>query len=409
MSPDLYRCAIAKLLSQTPDMSQLELAKQLDTNQSNVSRIIEELRRENHLSKRWHVAPQLLLRPEWARMEDELFGVTALGKTISEHAPRGLRERFRLRIVASAPAATPKGSRNKNGTSKKAATDGDLRPDHFGELAAAAVGELIAPVKFLGVGCGKTLEAVIRELLSPGYAGPIPQRPIIPIIAEPAHLRNTQQSPAYSATHLAESLRPAFSGEAHAGAPVLRGVPAYLPRRFRTREVRQMVAEVSGYRTIFVDDSKKAPLIGQLDGILTGAGTVSPGMDEWQGTLIRERIVQEQSDPEPAWRSKVSSKYLDKIIYGDLAGLLISKDGISADDEKVVKELNEGLVGLQERHLKDVCLKAGRNGSPGTILAACGSQKVGLIAAGIHRGLVTTLVTTRRCAEQVAAWIAQGN
>jgi len=407
MHSDLLPFAVAKLLSETPDISQSEIAGLLGTNQSNVSRIIDQLRSDGRLSKRWHIKPEFHGLPEWSRMEDELLGALELGQTIAEHAPSNLRKRFRLRVVAVPPRdskASPKKSEQDG------AKEGDLRPDHFGRLAAVAVGELIAPVKHLGIGCGKTLEAVIRGLASPGYDAPPLERIIVPFIAEPSHLRNTQQSPAYSATHLSESLRQAFSGDdAHASGPVLRGVAAYLPRRFRTREVRDMVSEVSGYQAIFLKEGRNPPLIGKLDCMLTGAGTVSPGMEEWQGTLIRERIVQEQHDSDPAWRNKVTSKYLNRIIYGDLAGLLIAKEGIDKDDQTLVKELNAGLVGLEERHLKDVCQKAGEDGSPGVILAACGTPKVGLIAAGIHRGLVTTLVTTRRCAEELAAHITQTN
>lgn len=392
ITPELLPYAVAKLLSEKPELSQDDLSDLLDISQSHVSRIVKDLRTNGQLSERWHVASELRAKPEWSRMEDELLGVSEFGQVIAEHSP--FPDRFQLRVVGSFQH------------------DSEAKPDEFGKAAAAVIGELIAPVHRLGVGCGMTLEAVIRGISAPGRSHDSPTKRIIPIIAEPVHLRNIDQSPSYSSTHMAESLQLSLYGDIQTGTPVLRGVTAYLPRRYRDiDEIMQMVQEVPGFQSIFLGDPKKneKPEIDLLDCILTGAGAVSQGDEKRQGALIRERLQQENHVSVKV-KDRIDSSRLDRIIYGDLAGILIPREKISAKDAELVKELNLGLVGLEESHLKGVCQRAGNgeksaNGSPGVILAAFGKQKVGLIAAGIQAGLVTTLVTTKQCVEQLAAAI----
>lgn len=396
IAPELLPYAVAKLLSEKPELSQDDLSDLLDISQSHVSRIVKELRTNGQLSERWHIATELRASPEWSRMEDELFGVSEFGQVIARHSP--FPDRFQLRVVGNFQ------------------NESDATPDEFGKAAAAVIGELIAPVERLGVGCGMTLEAVIRGISSPGRNHDLPKKRIIPIIAEPVHLRNVDQSPSYSSTHMAESLQRALYGDIQTGVPVLRGVTAYLPRRYRNiRQVMHMVQEVPGFHSIFLGDPKKneKPEIDLLDCILTGAGAVSLGDEKRQGALIRERLQQENHISVKV-KDRIDSSRLDRIIYGDLAGILIPREKISAKDAELVEELNLGLVGLEESHLKGVCERIGNNPksekrSPGVILAAFGKQKVGLIAAGIQAGLVTTLVTTKQCVEQLAAAIAGAN
>jgi DNA-binding transcriptional regulator LsrR (DeoR family) len=392
MHSDLLPCAVAKLLSEQPELSQDEVAGILHTSQSQVSRIVKDLKATGQLCSRWHVASELLASPDWQRMEVELLGSSDVGQLIARHAK--FPDSFQLRVVGDMQ------------------DESDATPDEFGKAAAAVIGELIAPVRRLGVGCGKTIEAVVRGISAPGRGNAQPRKRIVPILAEPAHLRNIDQSPSYSSTLMAESLQKTLYGEIQLGVPVLRGVPAYLPRRYLSDEVLQMVQEVPGFRSIFLGDPKKneRPEIDLLDCILTGAGAVSPDDEERQGTLIRERLEQENYGCRKG-RERIDVADLDRMIYGDLAGLLIPREEISPEDAKVVHELNKGLVGLEDRHLKEVCKRAAKPSKtakrpPGVILAAFGPQKVNLIAAGIHAGLVTTLVTTKRCVQQLAEVIA---
>ena len=335
MNSDLLPFAVAKLLSETPGITQDVLAEKLGTSQSHVSRIVRDLKDNRKLLERWHIDPELRARPEWSRMEDELLGISDVGQSIAGYSP--FPESFQLRVVGTFSEAEP-------------------APDEFGKAAAAVIEELIVPVRRLGVGCGKTLEAVIRGMSPVGRESGIPKKRIIPIIAEPAHLRNIDQSPSYSSTHMAESLQETLYGGIQTGVPVLRGVTAYLPRRYRTREVLQMVQGVPGFRSIFLGDAKKnePAEIDLLDCILTGAGTVSPGDDGRQGTLIRERLEQEKHISRGV-KNRLDASHLDEIICGDLTGILIPREGISAKDSALVADLNEGLVGLQAAHLNGVC------------------------------------------------------
>jgi len=397
MKPELHPFAVAKLLSDNAGLSQDAIAKTIGTTQPSVSRIVRELEDSGDLRKQWRVSPEFRSQPDWAEMEEELAqlrGVSDLQQQIARRSP--YRKQFLLKIVEI------------NDEDSKSA------PYDFGRAAAPIVAELIAPLSRIGVSCGKTIEGVIRGM-APGEVPRAKDKQIIPVLAEPAFLRNTEQSHSYSATHMAELLQTVYFGEAQDGVPVLRGVIAYLPRRFRQRpEFKQFIEEMSGYRSIFLGDEERdqPPLINKLECILTGAGAVSPDKPDRQGTLIRERLKQEDH-PSVAPKDRIKAAQLEKIIHGDLSGILIPKAGLKDRDKELVDELNDGLMGLKLSHFERVCervvaTEGSTSRSPGVILAAFGEQKLGLTAACIKEGYVTTLVTTKRSALQLIEVIESG-
>lgn len=355
-------------------MSQVQIANRLGLSQGFVSKLLTKLVDENSLTSVTIVSPNFRQHPQWQQMIDQLETGRDIAVALQQLSPVG--RRFRLELVRPGPH----------------------EPHGFEQAAAPVVQQLLVHVRRLGIGCGATIAGIMREL---GPLLPTLEHPphVIPIVGEPTHLTNVDQSQKNSATLMAELFRHALgSSDSHA---VLRGVAAYIPRRFAQRGgIAEFFHSVPGYRTIFgSDDDANSAEINKLDCIITGAGIVSPAQPELQGTLIRERLAQENLD----CNHQIEPETLDRLVYGDLAGILIPRQKISPAGRKLVETLNKGLTGLRRAHLERVCQMADGTSSPGVVLIAFGEQKLELIREIIRTGLATTLVTTLESARQLAS------
>jgi len=370
---DLIPYAIAKLRTED-NLSQVQIAQRLGLSQGYVSKLLTELRNQKVIARVTVVAANYRESPRWQQMLD-LFENSAESRTaLQALSPYG--KCFRLEIARS-----------------------DLNePDGFAKAAAPLVHQLLRGVSHLGISCGSTIAAINRELrpLLPTLKDRLH---VVPVVGEPTHLSNVDQSPENSATNMAESLREAL-GASGTGA-VLRGVAAYIPRK-RRGEIMEFFHTVPGYRVIFGGQQKSGdqPEIDQLNCIVTGAGIVSSANPKLRGTLIKERLAQENLQ---AGRQKIDPIKLEQLVYGDLAGILIPRAKLGRADVELVRSLNEGLTGLRRAHLERICQLADGVSSPGVILIAFGQQKRELIREIVRLGLVTTLGTTPECARQLIA------
>src|SRR5205823_12692483 len=131
------------------------------------------------------------------------------------------------------------------------------------------------------------------RLLNP-HAPPSPRPPrFIPLTGEPL----TYPDPETSSSTLAHRLGEIFSPGLHA-LHSLAAVPAFIPAKFPRKSqttIRDFIAEIAGYRAVFEradggvpggagsgkrqgDPQAGAPLVDRLDTIITGVGTVAPGV-----------------------------------------------------------------------------------------------------------------------------------
>jgi DNA-binding transcriptional regulator LsrR (DeoR family) len=370
---------VAFLLSRPqPDgkpITQQQVAAQLGMRQPQISRIFKKLCDEQKIAKVRvvNVLPRLSDTPEWQQVSEEYDEAKHVAKSIAVSSPYAAV--FRLRLVSGYP-------RN---------------PKEFGSASAPIVYDLLANARRIGVGCGRSINVMARALVEhnsmTGKDSPEGRKlRIVPILGEPNHLQNRDQHPVFSASLIAETMRQSLLGGLAFPMPVLRGVPAYIARRFRTMDLHRLFEDIRGYRDIFVG---KTAEIDQLDTILTGVGIVSPDSEDARGTMIKELI--EQEGDQSVEKDPITVERLDRLIDGEIAGILLAKSG--NEKAELISTLNEGLLGLKERHLRRVCVRVHstrREERPaGCVVLAYGNKKIHVVANAIRRGLITTLVTTR--------------
>ena len=376
----LMETAVAVLLCEPQAngkaLTQAQIAKRLGTNQPRVSRIIRSLCKHRKIEKVTitRPSPALTETPQWRQARQQLYKDEQIRDEMAAQSPH--EDVFRLEVVGAKP---PKSS------------------SEFGRAAAPIVAGLLRNAHSVGVGCGRTLDAVARALPSLDAlndAGPARGRDlrIFPILGEPNHLQNRDQNPVYSASLVAEAMQVSLFGQIDRSMPVLRGVPAYIARRFRSDMMIEMFKEIPGYRRIFVGENAE---IANLDTIISGVGVVSHLDDQMRGAMVKELLEQEQIAP--VREDRITAERLNDVIDGEIAGILLPKRRSRESD--TINDLNCGLVGLQEAHLQQVCDRTrhtedeGR--AAGVIVLAFGESKIPVVANAIRRGLLTTLVTSR--------------
>src|SRR5262249_21633134 len=269
--------------------------------------------------------------------------------------------------------------------------------EHFGRAVAEHIGTLIVDdpaVKIVGALWGKTLNFV-GQGFTLQYAGRPPRRknPImfVPLCGEPLYQENLSNVTS-SASSLAAAFAKAIWGRPGPNDPSL-SVPAYVSlSKYRDQQdgfqrdggadpggadrfaaIKQSIHDTPGHARIF----GAGRLIDRLQAILTGVGVVHSKQD-YTGTFLRERVTQ----------GDTTKKELSQLVLGDIAGVLIPRVGLSKRDRDRVKELNEGLTGVQYGHFQAVA----RGGAPGVIVVASGRAKADLVRQLVKEGLVNVLI-----------------
>lgn len=407
-----HMCEVALLLGERgPDgtpLSQAEVAKRLGISQPKVSRLRQQLFKEQLVQLHVVYAPRLTGRPEWHEAQRRLLRVHQLRQRIVACSKRSIQ------LVLTGPVQDR---------------------DEFRRAAVPLVADLLRQSTRIGVASGANVGAVVRALppLYDDFKIREDEVLVVPIIGEATHLQHSNKA-VYGASATAEVLRNVLlrdprradagdawsegSGKPRAARdrrrhrrdmPALIGVSAYIAR-CRSSETRRFFEELPGFRQIF---GGPTPLIGTLDTILSGVGVIphNPEKDQSRvGTLILERLAQEQS-------AGVTPDDLRKVIDGDIAGLLLPKQGVQSS---LVDDLNAGLLGLKVEHLRAVCegarnawsaadqLGTGRR-PPGVVVLACEDEKIPALRNAIHNNLLSTLVTTASLAEQLAEEFERAN
>ena len=194
---------------------------------------------------------------------------------------------------------------------------------------------------------------------------------------------------------LEEALDPTQPG----GLPCLSGIPAYISYQ-RAQESgttlaawRKFFAGVPGYNAIFGGIRGSAtPLIRRLDTIITGVGTIVLTREaQWRetGDFIKERLDQDC----------LSKQEMHRLIYGDIGGILLAREGLSAGDMKQIDQLNAGWMGMRLSHWQAVARAAAPKGAPGVIVVAYGPWKAEMVRKIIQLGLVNQLIVDATLAD----------
>ncbi|HEY1378982.1 MAG TPA: sugar-binding domain-containing protein [Gemmataceae bacterium] len=278
-----------------------------------------------------------------------------------------------------------------SGGESEDAGDWDVRLLRFGRLAAARLQELVPRMGLVGVTWGKTIARVVDglRLLNP-HAPPSP-RPLrfIPLTGEPL----TYPDPETSSSTLAHRLGEIFNPGLHA-LHSLAAVPAFIPAKFPRKSqatIRDFIAEIAGYRTIFeradADGRPQEPLVDRLDTIITGVGTVSPGVS---GRLLDDRVVAEG----------VTKEQLQERAVGDIGGVFLPRHA----RDRVVNGINERWTGVRLEHILRCATAAAHDHSrAGVVVLAIGAAKAQITLASIRAGLITELILDHDLARALLA------
>ena len=354
--------AAAYLYSQGND--QAKIGTVLGVSQGEVSRLLSVARREGWIQTR-------CVLPEGAVGAVEQLVFTGrnelrdkLRREAERHGAVPVRE---IRVLHSGGEAAD-------------AAGWDARLERFGRLAAARLQELVPRMGLVGVTWGKTIARVVDglRLLNP-HAPQLP-RPVrfIPLTGEPL----TYPDPETSSSTLAHRLGEIFAPGLHAFHS-LAAVPAFIPAKFTRKSqttIRDFIAEIAGYRLIFerADPAGRPqePLVDRLDAIITGVGTVSPGVS---GRLLDDRIMAEG----------VTKEQLQERAVGDIGGVFLPR--VARD--RVVRGINERWTGVRLEHiLRCAQVAAHDHTRAGVVVVAMGQAKAQITLESVRAGLITELI-----------------
>ena len=261
---------------------------------------------------------------------------------------------------------------------------GSTRRDTYREVAAQ-LKSILTGSRLAAVVWGRTLANVIEVF-------PMTDKPIsnsfqcIPVSGEPVHLVHREKDPRFHSTYLAFELERRVTGTDPKEMPLLEAVPAYIPTKFRSGDVKRFIEQIPGYREIFGVGTRKG-MIRSTDTLITGVGMAD---GDNLGIFVQERLLQE---PKPLQRT------MRKWCLGDIAGVLIAEN--EADQRKLSK-FNDGLVGMNWAILENCVSRAAQNGKPGVVVIAIEPEGKGrIIRAAVKRGIVSQLLVSRSIAKML--------
>ena len=156
------------------------------------------------------------------------------------------------------------------------------------------------------------------------------------------------------------------------------------------------VEQFPGYHEIF--GPKGLPLVRQADTVITGAGVIVDGttpMGISTGDLLEELLLQETP--------KLTKADLAKLVYGDIGGILLEKEGLTSNEKRQLEELNRGWTGAKADDLERIAKAASPEKHPGTILIASSPTKGDLVATAIRRGFINHGIFDRTLSERLKA------
>jgi DNA-binding transcriptional regulator LsrR (DeoR family) len=180
--------------------------------------------------------------------------------------------------------------------------------------------------------------------------------------------------------------------------PPLTSVAALIPRRYSgadLRGIRRFVEDAASYREVF---GRNAPLIDRVDSLLTACGPSNRPMG-----FIYDELLKAGSTP----RKKLTASGLQKLVVGDLGGILFPRPDLDARGREEVARLNAMWTGAKLRHVERIARDAARSTRPGVIVVAMGAEdRAAILAEVIRYGLVNELIIDRSLSEALVKALA---
>lgn len=173
----------------------------------------------------------------------------------------------------------------------------------------------------------------------------------------------------------------------------LEAVPIMLPRELAEHRdvLYRYLGKVSAWGEVFGEQVPRAggrqaragkrPLAERLQLVLAGAGSPqNPG--RFLCPEVLRNVLTEQD-----------AKRLLGAVYGDVAGVLMEKPGLSRSDRTLLDGVHASWTGVREEHLRQCAVKADAGKAVGVVVYAVHKSRAQPILEAIRRGLVTHLVT----------------
>jgi DNA-binding transcriptional regulator LsrR (DeoR family) len=341
-------------------LQQADIAKHFRCSQSQVSRMLKQASAKGWLKTEIRFVEDgipIEIREKLHRLlepEDLLKGLEKVAKDNKVGVPR-------LRVFDSGSEATDR-------------EDYTLRLEKFSRVAARRIEDILRHATTIGITWGETLHYLINGLAS---VSPFPRQGFSSKVIAPlcGEVRSVGYPIDYSSTTLANHLQQVMNIDRDAEQLSLTGVPAFISRWFPESKkdvLKEYVQETASYRRIFEGDDA---LAGRLDVILTSIGSA-------------ESSFASKSNAEILKAGKIEVEDLERVLIGDLGGVLIPKPELESEDRDLVKELNEMWTGIKLQDLKRIAKVASTSDGGGIVVVAIGKQKAAVLYETIRLGLV---------------------
>jgi DNA-binding transcriptional regulator LsrR (DeoR family) len=348
---------------------QEEIASLLHITQPEVSRLLDEAVNAELLNPHPSFLSESVKPHEMEEVERRYFAAPEIAERLRTYVPAGVS--LNVRVFS--------------GTE-----------DQFLDAAAVRVLDLLRGSRCCGLMWGRTLSELVRSIRKQCAMRSSRQGmdiESIPLCGDPIHLMN-QREVEFSASQLSSLLERTLARKPREDLPCLTGVPAYVSAKIRKQPAfEEFLDSIPGYRQIFVArPGGQSPLIESVDTIISGIGVMvtAPGSKGHEtAAFIRERLLQEN----------IAQNALDKLIYGDIGGILIERRSLTVSEKKVVANLNEGWIGLRAKTLKRIARQAGEHQHPGMIVVAFGARKAEVVLEALSQGYVNELIIDSTLAE----------
>jgi DNA-binding transcriptional regulator LsrR (DeoR family) len=274
-------------------------------------------------------------------------------------------------------------------------TDAESWDERLASVAALAAGRLRrllrAPLK-VGLAWGAGLHHIVEELqeyVTPGTKASemvfFPTAGAFPFL--------TRFDPKLTSTTIAWELAALYGdGKAPADQINLDVVPAYLPAEFEEHEplLRDLFSRYSAFRRVYGHEGSPG-LLDEADCIVTGVGDMPTSPDSGSPSL-RARLEIEG----------LAITDLASLAVGDIAGILLPHDALSATRRSRLEKINGRFVGPAGRHLQACVRRALKADKPGVIALAHGAAKAAAVKKAIEMGLISEVCVDDELARELA-------
>lgn len=243
-------------------------------------------------------------------------------------------------------------------------------------VAEYLVGQFAERSRRIGLMFGRTLHQLgerICEVLKEGrdLRGRVS---FVPLVGDPLFAMHLGEE-RITASSIAGMLHHAVYGPSEkVEAPTLTGLPAYIGSSTRSdvppygmpEAICQFVKGTPGYGRIFLGTNTEPAAVLNLDTAISGVGVVDAGHQARTGVFLREVMLQE----------RLSFAEMDRMIAGDMTGIVLPRRELDSQDASKVARINGGWTGVQRPHLEIISRNAKQSGGLGVVVIAFEVRKL---------------------------------